>query len=268
LSSRTLVRQTCQELGRHVPGLAIGRFDGDEVRVVRKGVNVTTYSMLHSRTRERALPKAIRSAPLVFLDEAHHAMTEARTRILRESFDPASVRIGLTATPDYDQQRALERYFPDLVHRVELDEAMRLGLLAPARVWVADVEEDGSQVKMIGGGFDGDLLGRLLSSAPAFEAVRAFRYAESRRRKGAMIACASRQQAFDLLRFLEKHRPPRAFRPRLLLGETPPSERQQTLEAFERGRCDTLIQVGVLIEGWTSPLRCPVCAPRRSTSGQ
>jgi len=253
--SRTLVRQTCEELRAHLPGIRVGRFDGEQVHVVRKGVNVTTYAMLHAQSKRGPLPKPLRSAPLVFVDEAHHAMTDARMAIFREAFDEDAIRIGLTATPDYDAQRSLARHFPDLIHEIALEEAMALGLLAPARVWVADIDEDGSRVRMVGGDFDSETIGRLLSSAPAFEAARQFRYAPSERGKAAMIACASRQQAYDLVRFLERHRPKRSPAPRLLLGETPRATREAVLDAFEQGTCDTLVQVGVLIEGWTSP-RC------------
>jgi len=255
--SRTLVRQTCKELRAHLPGIRVGRFDGEQVKVVRKGVNVTTYAMLHARTRNRPLPKPISTSPLVFVDEAHHAMTDARMAIFRDAFHPDAIRIGLTATPDYDALRALEKFFPDLIHEIALDEAMELGLLAPARVWVAEVDEDASKVQMVGGDFDTESLGRLLSSAPAFEAVRQFRYALSERRKAAMIACANRQQAYDLVRYLERHRPRGTPPPLLLLGETPRAQREESLSSFETGACDTLIQVGVLVEGWTSP-RCKV----------
>lgn len=251
--SRTLVRQTCEELRAHLPGIRVGRFDGEQVQVVRKGVNVTTYAMLHAQSKRGPLPKPLRSAPLVFVDEAHHAMTDARMGIFREAFDADAIRIGLTATPDYDAQRALARHFPDLIHEIALEEAMALGLLAPARVWVADIDADASRVRMLGGDFDSETMGRLLSSAPAFQAARQFRYAPSERGKAAMIACASRQQAYDLVRFLERHRPKGTPAPKLLLGETSRATREEVLGAFEGGSCDTLVQVGVLIEGWTSP---------------
>jgi hypothetical protein len=41
----------------------------------------------------------------------------------------------------------------------------------------------------------------------------------------------------------------------LILGDTPDDERQGILSRFEHGDLDTLVQVGVLIEGWNSP-RC------------
>jgi hypothetical protein len=94
-----------------------------------------------------------------------------------------------------------------------------------------------------------------MSSAPFFRAAEAFRYGAPEAELPALITCATRQQAYDLHRYLLKHRPAGAPVPALILGETPGLEREQALERFERGAVDTLIQVGVLTEGWNSP-RC------------
>ncbi|MCA9571878.1 MAG: hypothetical protein KC656_28770 [Myxococcales bacterium] len=48
----------------------------------------------------------------------------------------------------------------------------------------------------------------------------------------------------------------------MIVGETPPETRERLLADFEAGRLDTLVQVGVLIEGWTSILRPTVHAAR------
>ena len=66
--------------------------------------------------------------------------------LLRSAFAPRAVRIALTATPDYDDDRVLCRHFPRLIHEVTAEEAMALRLLAPARLWVAEVVAAGSTV--------------------------------------------------------------------------------------------------------------------------
>ncbi len=94
-----------------------------------------------------------------------------------------------------------------------------------------------------------------MSTAPFFRAVEVFHYDPDHRGMPALIACASRQQAYDLVRYLERHRPPGRPPPALLLGDTPRDVRERALARFEGGKLDTLVQVGVLVEGWSSP-RC------------
>ncbi len=47
-----------------------------------------------------------------------------------------------------------------------------------------------------------------------------------------------------------------------MLGDTTAKERRRALDDFEGGRADTLVQVGVLLEGWSSP-RCKLLIDHR-----
>lgn len=264
--TRALVRQVRAALTAAVPGLVAGILDGDEAAVA-PDVNVTTYASLVARFEADALPAALRRSLLVFADEAHHAMTPRRMRALRGAFPERAIRTALTATPDYDAVRRLAAHFPDSIHEMELREALRRGLLAPARVWVAEVDADASHVEIVAGDYEATTLSRLMSAAPFLRAVERFRYGSARdARTPCLIACASRQQAADLWRYLQRHRPPGSPEPALLLGETPPAERDAILGDFAAGRLDTIVQVGVLLEGWDAP-RCKLLidlAPSRS----
>jgi len=106
-------------------------------------------------------------------------MTEARSTLLATAFDRLAVRVALTATPDYNAERRLERYFPDLVHEVTLEEALALDLLAPLRAWVVEVDADASQVRFVAGDYESEGLGRLMSTAPFFRAVELARLAST-----------------------------------------------------------------------------------------
>lgn len=252
--TRTLIQQTRRLLGELLPGTPVGVLSGEERVVVTQGVNVTTYSMLHHLGAE-AVPEPLRESALVFVDEAHRAMTGARMALLHDTFDRDALRVALTATPDYDAERRLCHFFPDLIHEVSLGEALELRLLAPARVWVAEVDHAGSVVKLVAGDYQRDALGQLMSAAPFFKAAQLFRYAQGNQAKAALLCCSTRQQAYDLAQYLGTHRPAGTPAPALLLGETPREERERSLARFESGEIDTLIQVGVLVEGWSSP-RC------------
>ncbi|MEW6666721.1 MAG: sigma-70 family RNA polymerase sigma factor [Thermodesulfobacteriota bacterium] len=253
--TKTLVHQISAELRSQIPGLPIGFYYGERKDPVENGINMVTYSTLQRHAKTGRLPKAIRDSALVFLDEAHHAMTHLRMKALQTAFHERAIRIALTATPDYDDHRRLLQFFPDLVHEMELSEALVLGLLAPARMWVVEVDADASKVRLVAGDYEQETLGRLMSSSPFFKAVEMFRYSDANRKMAGIVTCASREQACDLWKYLKKHRPAGRPLPGLILGETPKRKRERLLSGYERGRLDTLIQVGVLIEGWNSP-RC------------
>ncbi|MBN1652925.1 MAG: DEAD/DEAH box helicase family protein [Deltaproteobacteria bacterium] len=264
--TKTLVRQVAAEFEARLPGIPIGMYYGDVKQIVEHGVNVATYSILQRRRSDTEVPDSLSSAGLVIADEAHHAMTESRMGLLVDSFDPLAVRLALTATPDYSSMRRLCHHFPDLIHEISMYEALQLDLLAPLRLWVAEVNADASRVRMIAGDYDAETLGRLMSTAPFFRATELFRYAKPNNAMPALICCASRQQAYDLTKYLSKHRPIGSPEPGLILGDTPDDERLSILSRFEHGDLDTLVQVGVLIEGWNSP-RCKLLvdlAPSRS----
>lgn len=251
--TRTLVHQTVREMRERAPSVLVGAYFGEAKEIVPNGVNVATYSLVQRAWERGELPLAIRTAAIVFADEGHRAMTQSRMSVLRHAFLPSAVRIALTATPDYDEERTLCRFFPTLVHELTLEEAMDLGLLAPLRVWVAEVDADASKIRLVAGDYNEQELGQIMSSVPFFGATRAFRYGAGNERLPALIACGTRQQAKDLRSYLEVHRPPGALPPALVLGETPRHEREAILAAFHRGEIDTLVQVGVLVEGWNAP---------------
>ncbi|MFZ2804349.1 MAG: DEAD/DEAH box helicase family protein [Patescibacteria group bacterium] len=258
--SRQLVGQVAAELRKMLPETPVGMYYGEEKSVVERGVNVCTYQILIQRWEDGTLPDTLKSVALVFADEGHHAMTAKRMTFLRKAFDERCIRVALTATPDFNLDRTLSQFFPQLIHEITLPEAIELEMLAPLRVWVAEVDADGSVVTIAQGDYQEAVLGRLMSAAPFFKAVEAFRYLPENRRLGTIITCVSRQQAYDLVNYLEAHRPKGAPRPQLILSETPQDVRERTLEQFERGEpgdIDTLVVVGVLIEGWSS-LHCKV----------
>ena len=216
-------------------------------------MNVTTYATLQRHFESDKLPDCIRRSGLVFLDEAHHAMTHLRIKAIHSAFDKKAIRLAITATPNYNESKRLCDFFPKLIHELELIDAFELGLLAPAKMWIVEVDADASTIRFVAGDFEQETLGRLMSSSPFFKAVQIFRYSDSNINTPALIACSSRQQAYDLWAYLKRHKPQTSPMPGLLLGDTSKKERNRLLKDFENGLTDTIIQVGVLIEGWNSP---------------
>lgn len=249
----TLAEQAIRDFCEQLPETLVGAFTGEREHVVPFGVNVTTYGMMQSRWKNGRIPEPIRSSALVIVDEAHHAMTKSRVDFIRDAFDPFALRVALTATPNYDERRVLAHHYPELIHELTLLEAVEMNMLAPLRVWVAEVDVDASDVQIVNGDYQEAVLSRIMSEAPFFKAAETFRYSEEHRRLPALITCTTRQQAYDCVRYLDAHRPRFASSPALILGETP--DRERILERFEKDVIDTIVSVKALIEGWDSA-RC------------
>ena len=220
--TRTLVEQSARELSALLPGLPVGVYFSERKELVDHGVNVTTYQILQRDLASGAIPACIAASALIFADEAHHALTEDRVALLSSAFHPGAVRVALTATPDYDDERVLCRYFPALIHELTLEEAMDLQLLAPLRLWVVEVDADASQVRVLASDYEEESLGRVMSAAPFARAVQVFRYLPQNRDRPTLIACASRQQAQDLRAYLSAHRPRDTPPPALISVKTRP----------------------------------------------
>jgi superfamily II DNA or RNA helicase len=253
--SRMLIRQTVRELKAWLGDVPVGMFYAKRQDVVEHGVNVVTYAILQRRIQNHGIPAPILDSALIFADEGHQSMTPRRQKVLIEAFHPDAVRIALTATPDYSEDRVLAKFFPDLIHEITFEEAIRLDLLAPYRFWLGQVDVSGAQVRVFAGEYVDDDIGKLMSRLQFCKVVETFRYAPPNRKLGALICCTTRAQANHLLAYLKDNRPHNSPLPQLILGNTPEPEREAILRRFEIGRVDTLINVGVLVQGWNSP-RC------------
>ena len=93
MPTKALVTQTTREMERLLPGIPVGRFYGEIKQVVDFGVNITTYPSLYNHSLDGSLPDPIRSSALVFVDEAHHAMTPRRSDALRRRAVPKLGRL-------------------------------------------------------------------------------------------------------------------------------------------------------------------------------
>lgn len=252
---KTLVDQAADEMAVHLKDVPVYRLYSGLREVGDEGVLVMTYESFHRLTQNNRLPPLARNARLVFADEAHHSMTELRQNALRHGLHTDAVRIALTATPDFDEDRVLARFFPDLIHEMTIYEGVQMKLLAPVRASVYEVQVGAADVGVIGGEYNPRDIERVMTRMPLLKAIRQFRYAEESSGIPALICCATRMQARLVWEYLACHGPDDAPAPGLILGDMDDDSRRKMLKHYEHGRLDTLITVGVLIEGWNSP-RC------------
>lgn len=262
-----LVNQLAERLHEHLPTIPIGVWHGQAKELRQRGITVMTYTSLQLMfAKDGQLPPELRYVTLVFADEAHHNMTAPRMAVMRDGFSPATIRIALTASPDYNEKKVLADHFPELIQEITVREANYLGLFAPLKYWIVGVDADASKVDMSGADFNAQALERLVVSLPYCEAAREWRYRDENRNLPALICCPTQQAARDMFRYLNDRKPEGSKHIGLVISEIGEDVQQYFLEGFETGTFDTLVTVRILTEGWDAPqLKLLIdCAPSMS----
>lgn len=166
---------------------------------------------------------------VVIFDECHHYASDEWSRLLTAY--PNAIKIGLTATPERGDGRALTG-FDDIYTVATIKELTALGLLAPLEVLKpAGVVSSKKIAQLPHEAWLEHAKGRpAIVFAPHVKAAK--EYAEGFANAG--VRCAA------------------------IWGDMPGELRAETLAAFDAGKIEVLTSVAVLTEGFDSP-RAEVC---------
>ncbi|MBE6446599.1 MAG: DEAD/DEAH box helicase [Alphaproteobacteria bacterium] len=107
--------------------LDFGTYYGEGVKSTGTEFTVTTYNSL-PKYAKKINPKDI---GLLLLDEAHHALSEARSETIRQFSNAA--QYGMTATPGYDPEKDLKNLLENYIAQVTIEEAIKEGDLADTK---------------------------------------------------------------------------------------------------------------------------------------
>lgn len=150
--TKDLVRQTQggtkgdKGFAGFAPHMSVGTFYSDTPSDMRKldaQVTITTYASLaklaatritttdeDGKRHVKIINQINERFDIIFLDEGHKALGNTSREIVN-AIKPSSLVIGFTATPEYNTSRNLETLLPHLIHRLDLKEAISLGMLSP-----------------------------------------------------------------------------------------------------------------------------------------
>jgi superfamily II DNA or RNA helicase len=182
----------------------------------------------------------------LIVDEAHHAAADTYRQVIAH-FKPQFL-LGLTATPERMDNRSILDIFRQTAHRLELEEAICRGLLVPIRCVRVKTNVDLTKVRF--NGIDYRL--RDLETAlriPSRDALVAKTYADHTIGRPAVCFCVDVNHAERMaLAFSETGARARSISGRMCVGE-----RDEVLNAYERGELNVLCACDILNEGWDSP---------------
>lgn len=178
----------------------------------------------------------------IIVDEAHHAVSESYQRVLKH-FEEAKV-LGVTATPDRGDKKALGAYFETLAYEYKLDQAVRDGYLCEIRNQTIPLKIDLSGVAIQAGDFSASDVGHALDPYLEQIADEMLTYCQGRKTV-VFLPLITTAQKFT--RMLQR----RGFKAQEINGES--EGRAAILQDFDAGRYDVLCNAMLLTEGWDCP---------------
>jgi superfamily II DNA or RNA helicase len=282
--TKDLVRQTQggtkgdKGFAGFAPDLSVGTFYSDTptgLRGLEAQVTITTYASLPKLAASRTTverPDGTRHThiinqinekfDIIFLDEGHKALGVASRRIIEDISDETLI-IGFPAPPEYTATRSLVTLLPHLIHRLDLKEAIMLGMLSPVIPAAFAAPSSVAQQFVIGalGEYENKSLKALIHNPARNRMVVDIATQLIQAGNTPIIACIPGDNMLHPQRIAEllcarvilqadgTERPIRAV---AVTSTVSAAARQAYYAQMEHGEIDALTYIDVLTEGWDS----------------
>lgn len=178
----------------------------------------------------------------IIVDEAHHCLSDSYQKVLAHF--PAANVLGVTATPDRGDMRALSEYFDSMAYEYSLISAIKDGWLCPIRIQMIPLKLDISNVHLQNGDFAPGEIGNALDPYLSEIAKKMKKYCKGKRTV-VFLPLVKTSKKFCAL--LKKN----GFRAAEINGKS--EDRNEKLKDFEKGKYDVLCNSMLLTEGWDCP---------------
>lgn len=186
---------------------------------------------------------------LVVVDEAHHAVAASYRRVLNH-FAGAKV-LGVTATPDRGDERAMGLVFDTVAYRRDIEDGIADGFLCPVRVRSVHIDSvDLAAVRTVAGDLNSADLEAVMSTEGALHGVAQPLLELTGDRRTIVFHGPTVANAHRLTEVLNRYRPGFA---RCVDGTTPDDERKAIFRAHKAGEFSALVNVGIATEGYDDP---------------
>lgn len=183
---------------------------------------------------------------LVIADEAHHYTSKSFRKVL-DYFTGAKV-IGLTATPDRGDEKALGTVFEDVSYVMDIVDGIEAGYLVPIKGQSVRVDEiDVSNVSTSAGDLAIGELDEAMVQAVEGVVQKALELGDDRQGIWFWPGVKSAELACDRINAL---RPDTAA---FICGETDRDERDYLVSRYKRGEIQHLVNCAVFVEGFDAP---------------
>lgn len=180
------------------------------------------------------------------IDECHHGTADTYRKIM-SYFNP-TFTLGLTATPERTDGENLLDIFRNVAHKLDLQTAVELDVLAPVRciriatnIDLRDVRINGFRYNLL------DLESKI--QMPGRNQLIVDTYREYVKDRPTVVFCMSVKHAQELAELFQAQ----GIDAHSVSGSTNSAERRCILEQYESGKIPVLCACDLLNEGWDSP---------------
>ena len=181
---------------------------------------------------------------LVVVDEAHHALAATWKKVIDHFCGGGARLLGVTATPDRGDKKALAEVFENVAFEVNLVEMVRDGFLCPIRVQHLPVEVDLNKVRTQAGDFRADDAGLAVGAVIEEIADATVGHAWDRKLIVFLPLCKESENFATLLNA-------RGIESRHIAGDSP--DRAEILRWFAEPGPKALCNASLLLEGFDQP---------------
>jgi len=220
------------------------------------GVNAT-FGMVQTLVKERNLATMPSNLDLLVVDEAHHVAAASYQRII-EAFreqNPEGHILGLTATPQRSDRKALIGTFPVVADIIQLAELVQGGFLVRPRGIVMDLGLK-SELDRIPktSDWDMDQVAEVMDKSPLNDRIVKEWKTQAGTRRTVVFTATVAHAEHLCQSFVEA-----GVAAVVVHGEMGSADRAATLKGFDEGRYQVILNVAVLTEGWDcQPVSCVV----------
>lgn len=250
-----LVEQNERTFRKVNPGVRTSFYTADYKRWGEAGE--PTFSMIQTLARSKNL---LTMPPLdvIFVDEAHHVASDSYIKVIERArqLNPNVMIGGVTATPGRGDSRNLRAAFDNVADQITLAELIRDGHLVRPRCLVIDTgsKAELSGVRKLATDFDMNEVEKVMNTRVINEKV-VEKWREHAGDRRTVVFASNIQHATDITdEFMRQ-----GVSARVVHGQMTDAQRRNTLEDFDAGKFQVLVNVAILTEGWDcQPVSCVV----------
>jgi superfamily II DNA or RNA helicase len=207
-----------------------------------------TFAMVQTLCREDNLA-TMPKMDLVVIDEAHHIAADSYLRIIKRAreLNPEVLILGVTATPQRGDKKALKEIFSNVADVITVKELIEAGNLVKPRVFVIDcgLRAELSGVRRTIADFDMDAVAAIMDKSAVTAKVIEEWKAKAGDRKTVMF-CSTVEHAQHVTEAFKEA----GIKADLVHGGLSDGTRRKVLHDFEKDKFQVLVNVAVLTEGW------------------